>query len=148
MGPEVDRNTLAGTAHWLGEVAGLGLRCDHCGIDGIQPPSQRERISRQIEKRSPYAIAAIFCAGLIFFVQAAANNSIEKKKKESAGKIEEQLGKYVGTANELASAQSSLSQEQESSKKMERALQSRYFWINLVNGVQEVLSQVEPGVYM
>ena len=31
---------------------------------------------------------------------------------------------------------------------MERALQSRYFWINLVNGVQEVLSQVEPGVYI
>ena len=59
-----------------------------------------------------------------------------------------QLSQYVGVANELASAQSSLSQEQESSKKMERALQSRYFWINLVNGVQEVLSQVEPGVYI
>ena len=109
---------------------------------------KRERVSRQIEKRSPYAIAAIFCAGLIFFVQAAASNSIEKKKKESAGKIEGQLSEYVFIANDLASAQSSLSQEQESSKKMERALQSRYFWINLVNGVQEVLSQVEPGVYI
>ena len=148
VGPEVDRNTLAGTAHWLGEVAGLGLRASTVGLTEFNLLPKRERISRQIEKRSPYAIAAIFCAGLIFFVQAAASNSIEKKKKESAGKIEEQLSKYVGTANELASAQSSLSQEQESSKKMERALQSRYFWINLVNGVQEVLSQVEPGVYI
>ena len=148
VGPEVDRNTLAGTAHWLGEVAGLGLRATTVGLTEFNLLPKRERISRQIEKRSPYAIAAIFCAGLIFFVQAAASNSIEKKKKESAGKIEEQLSKYVGTANELASAQSSLSQEQESSKKMERALQSRYFWINLVNGVQEVLSQVEPGVYI
>ena len=148
VGPEVDRNTLAGTAHWLGEVAGLGLRATTVGLTEFNLLPKRERISRQIEKRSPYAIAAIFCAGLIFFVQAAASNSIEKKKKESAGKIEGQLSKYVGTANELASAQSSLSQEQESSKKMERALQSRYFWINLVNGVQEVLSQVEPGVYI
>ena len=148
VGPEVDRNTLAGTAHWLGELAGLGLRATTVGLTEFNLLPKRERISRQIEKRSPYAIAAIFCAGLIFFVQAAASNSIEKKKKESAGKIEEQLSKYVGTANELASAQSSLSQEQESSKKMERALQSRYFWINLVNGVQEVLSQVEPGVYI
>ena len=148
VGPEVDRNTLAGTAHWLGEVAGLGLRAATVGLTEFNLLPKRERISRQIEKRSPYAIAAIFCAGLIFFVQAAASNSIEKKKKESAGKIEGQLNEYVLIANDLASAQSSLSQEQESSKKMERALQSRYFWINLVNGVQEVLSQVEPGVYI
>ena len=148
VGPEVDRNTLAGTAHWLGEVAGLGLRAATVGLTEFNLLPKRERISRQIEKRSPYAIAAIFCAGLIFFVQAAASNSIEKKKKESAGKIEGQLSEYVLIANDLASAQSSLSQEQESSKKMERALQSRYFWINLVNGVQEVLSQVEPGVYI
>ena len=148
VGPEVDRNTLAGTAHWLGELAGLGLRATTVGLTEFNLLPKRERISRQIEKRSPYAIAAIFCAGLIFFVQAAASNSIEKKKKESAGKIEGQLSEYVFIANDLASAQSSLSQEQESSKKMERALQSRYFWINLVNGVQEVLSQVEPGVYI
>ncbi len=148
VGPEVDRNTLAGTAHWLGEVAGLGLRATTVGLTEFNLLPKRERISRQIEKRSPYAIAAIFCAGLIFFVQAAASNSIEKKKKESAGKIDGLLSKYVDTANDLASAQSSLSQEQESSKKMERALQSRYFWINLVNGVQKVLSQVEPGVYI
>ena len=148
VGPEVDRNTLAGTAHWLGEVAGLGLRATTVGLTEFNLLPKRERVSRQIEKRSPYVIAAIFCAGLIFFVQAAASNSIATKKKESAGKIEGQLSQFVGVANELASAQSSLSQEQESAKKMERALQSRYFWINLVNGVQEVLSQVEPGVYI
>ena len=148
VGPEVDRNTLAATAHWLGEVAGLGLRATTVGLTEFNLLPKRERISRQIEKRSPYAIATIFCAGLIFFVQAAASNSIAKKQKESASKIEEQLSQFVGVANELASAQSTLSQEQESSKKMERALQSRFFWINLVNGVQEVMSKVEPGVYI
>ena len=70
VGPEVDRNTLAATAHWLGEVAGLGLRVTTVGLTEFNLLPRRERISRQIEKRSPYAIAAIFCVGLIFFVQA------------------------------------------------------------------------------
>ena len=105
VGPEVDRNTLAATAHWLGEVAGLGLRVTTIGLTEFNLLPRRERISRQIEKRSPYAIAAIFCVGLIFFVQAAASNSIASKKEAKAKEIDDNLSAFVGTANDLFESQ-------------------------------------------
>lgn len=148
VGPEVDRNTLAATAHWLGEVAGLGLRVTTIGLTEFNLLPRRERISRQIEKRSPYAIAAIFCVGLIFFVQAAASNSIASKKEAKAKEIDDNLSAFVGTANDLFESQNRLQQEKASSQKMERVLSSRFYWINLVNGVQEVLAKVEPSVYI
>ena len=148
VGPDVDRNTLAATAHWLGEVAGLGLRVTTVGLTEFNLLPRRERISRQIEKRSPYAIAAIFCVGLIFFVQAAASNSIASKKEAKAKEIDDNLSAFVGTANDLFESQNRLQQEKGSSQKMERVLSSRFYWINLVNGVQEVLAMVEPSVYI
>ena len=148
VGPDVDRNTLAATAHWLGEVAGLGLRVTTVGLTEFNLLPRRERISRQIEKRSPYAIAAIFCVGLIFFVQAAASNSIASKKEAKAKEIDDNLSAFVGTANDLFESQNRLQQEKGASQKMERVLSSRFYWINLVNGVQEVLAMVEPSVYI
>ena len=148
MGPNVDQQALASTAHWLGEVSGLGLRATTTGLTEINLLPSQERISRQIEKRSPYAIAAVACLGLIFFVQAAANNSIAKKKKASAMEIEDELSQFAGVASQVASAQIRLTKEEESAKKMERALQSRYYWIDLVNGIQGVLSKLEPAVYI
>ena len=148
IGAGVDRQALASNAHWMGEVSGLGLRKTTMGLTEFNLLPTQERISRQIEKRSPYVVAAIFCAGLIFFVQAAANNSISKKKKTAAGTIEDELSQFAGVASQVASAQIRLIKEEESSKKMERALQSRYYWINLVNDIQGVLSKLEPEVYI
>lgn len=148
VGPDVDRNTLAATAHWLGEVAGLGLRVTTVGLTEFNLLPRRERISRQIEKRSPYVIAAIFCVGLIFLVQAAASNSIASKKEAKAKEIDDNLSAFVGTANDLFESQNRLQQEKASSQKMERVLSSRFYWINLVNGVQEVLAMVEPSIYI
>ena len=105
VGPEVDRNTLAGTAHWLANWRAWGS-VPPPWVDGIQPPSQARTHQPPIEKRSPYAIAAIFCAGLIFFVQAAATTVLKRRKgisRKTKGSEE-----YVFIANDLASAQSSL----------------------------------------
>ena len=148
VGPEVDRNTLAGTAHWLGELAGLGLRATTVGLTEFNLLPKRERVSRQIEKRSPYAIAAIFCAGLIFFVQAAAMKSVAGKKNKISAEIEAGVSQFSGIAQQTSSAQMRLSSEEEASKKMERVLGSRFLWINVVNEVQGVLSKVEGDVYI
>jgi type IV pilus assembly protein PilM len=148
IGPDVERQALAANAHWLGEVSGLGLRATTMGLIEFNLLPTQERISRQIEKRSPYAIAAIFCAGLIFFVQAAANNSVANKKKASAGKIEGELSQFSGVASQVASAEIREAEQKASSEKMASALKSRYYWINLVNGIQGVLSKLEPEVYI
>ncbi len=62
--------------------------------------------------------------------------------------IEDELSQFAGVASQVASAQIRLTKEEESAKKMERALQSRYYWIDLVNGIQGVLSKLEPAVYI
>jgi len=148
IGPGVDLQALASNAHWMGEVSGLGLRKTTMGLTEFNLLPTQERVSRQIEKRSPYVVAAIFCAGLVLFVQAAANSSISKKKKTAAGIIEDELSQFAGVASQVASASIRLTKEEESSEKMKRALQSRYYWINLVNGIQGVLSKLEPEVYI
>ncbi len=148
VGPEVDRNTLAGTAHWLGELAGLGLRATTVGLTEFNLLPKRERISRQIEKRSPYAIAAIFCAGLIFFVQAAAYKKVSNERAAAAGKIVNEVEQFMGVASELANMSSERAKAEEASKKMERSIESRYAWINIVNSVQDVLLMLEPSVYI
>ena len=53
IGPDVDRQALAANAHWLGEVSGLGLRATTMGLIEFNLLPTQERISRQIEKRSP-----------------------------------------------------------------------------------------------
>ncbi len=148
LGPNVDQQVLASNAHWLGEVAGVALRKTTLGLIEFNLLPKRERISRQIERRSPYVIAAVACLGLIFFVQAAAQKSIAQKKTSTAEKVESNLSQFVGVATQLSEAQNRLEGQKSSSTKMERVLQSRFYWIKLINGIQGVFNEIEPEIYI
>ena len=148
IGSNVDQQALASNAHWLGEVAGSALRKTTLGLVEFNLLPKRERISRQIERRSPYAIAAVFCLGLIFFVQAAAQNSVAKKTKSTVDKVENNLSQFVGVASQLSEAQNRLTDHKSASTKMERVLQSRFYWIKLIKGIQEIFNEIEPEVYI
>ncbi len=139
LGPEVDPEALALEAHSLGEMAGLGLRATTVGMTEFNLLPKREKISRQVDRRGPYAIATIFCAGLILYVSGAAHRSIAAKHKEGAEKMEQGLGDFEKTANKITDVEGKLFDRKGKAKKMERILRSRFYWIELVNSIQSTL---------
>ncbi len=143
LGPEVDPEALAREAHSLGEMAGLGLRATTVGMTEFNLLPKREKISRQVDKRGPYAIATIFCAGLILYVTGASHLSIAKEKESEKTKIEENLVGLTRIGSEMAQAKGELYQLKGKSKKMERILRSRFYWIEMVNAIQRTLDEAD-----
>ena len=139
LGPEVDPEALALEAHSLGEMAGLGLRATTVGMTEFNLLPRREKISRQVDKRSPYVIATIFCAGLMLYVFGAAHRSIAAKHTEGVEKMEQGLGAFEETARKITDVEDKLFDRKGKAKKMERILRSRFYWIVLVNSIQSTL---------
>ena len=148
VGQGVDKQTLSTNAHWLGELSGLGLRMTTVGLTEFNLLPKHERISLQIEKRSLYVVAAVFCVGLVFFAQAITNIKIASTQSSAAEEIKKEFSQVASLSGQISDGTIRLGKAKESSAKMERALESRYYWINLINGIQGVLSKVEPGVYI
>jgi hypothetical protein len=135
----VDPEALALEAHSLGEMAGLGLRATTMGMTEFNLLPRREKISRQVDKRSPYVIATIFCAGLMLYVFGAAHRSIAAKQTEGVEKMEQGLGAFEETARKISDVEDKLHDRKGKAKKMERILRSRFYWIELVNSIQSTL---------
>tara|TARA_B100001123_G_C15300152_1_gene1020743 strand:+ start:386 stop:2407 length:2022 start_codon:yes stop_codon:yes gene_type:complete len=148
VGQDVEKQVLATNAHWLGELSGLGLRMTTVGLTEFNLLPKHERVSLQIQKRSMYVIATIFCAGLVFYAQAISNMKLASSSESAAGVIKDEFAQVSGLAGQISDGNIRLGKSKESSQKMQTALESRYYWINLINGIQGVLSKVEPGVYI
>ncbi len=148
LGPEVDPETLAREAHSLGEMAGLGLRATTMGMTEFNLLPRREKISRQVDKRGPYIIATIFCAGLILYVEGAKHSSVAKEKESQKKKIEESVSGFSTTVTRLAKAEGELDALGGKSKRMERILRSRFYWIELINAIQQTLDEADGKIFI
>jgi hypothetical protein len=148
LGPEVDRNALVGVAHAMGELAGLGLRTTSVGLTDFNLLPRREKISRQIEKRSPYVVATLFCVGLIFFVYGAQYKSVTGKQEQAVKDLEAKLAEHSQTANSMVKAKNDLDSSKQETEKVERLLRTRYIWINITRAVQDVLAEITPEIYI
>jgi type IV pilus assembly protein PilM len=148
LGPEVDRNALVRVAHAMGELAGLGLRTTSVGLTDFNLLPRREKISRQIEKRSPYVVATLFCVGLIFFVYGAQYKSVTGKQEQAVKDLEAKLAEHSQTANSMVKAKNDLDSSKQETEKVERLLRTRYIWINITRAVQDVLAEITPEIYI
>jgi len=148
LGPEVDRDALVRVAHAMGELAGLGLRTTSVGLTDFNLLPRREKISRQIEKRSPYVVAMLFCVGLVFFVYGAQYKSVTGKQEQAVKDLEAQLAEHSQTANSMVQAKNDLGSSKQDTEKVERLLRTRYIWINVIRAVQAVLEEVTPEIYI
>ncbi len=148
LGPEVNATELAGVAHTMGELAGLGLRVSSVGLTEFNLLPRREKISRQIEKRSPYIVATVFCAGLLFFVFGAADRGVAGKKKGTAEKLATDLQQHSSGQSKLTAAINEVKSGQSDAEKMERLLQLRFQWIDINKSLQEVFKKVTREVYI
>ena len=130
------------------ELAGLGLRVSSVGLTEFNLLPRREKISRQIEKRSPYIVATVFCAGLLFFVFGAADRGVAGKKKGTAEKLATDLQQHSSGQSKLTAAINEVKSGQSDAEKMERLLQLRFQWIDINKSLQEVFKKVTREVYI
>ena len=148
LGPEVDRADLASKAHSMGELAGLGLRSTSVGLTEFNLLPNSEKVSRQIENRSPYVIAMIFCLGLIPFAFGFYYKTISAEKDKAKAELESQLDRHASTARQMVSAKNDLAARKADTEQMKGLLQTRFLWIDIVKAVQEVFTEVTPEVYL
>ena len=148
LGPEVDRNDLVGVAHAMGELAGLGLRTTSIGLTDFNLLPRREKISRQIEKRSPYVVAMLFCLGLIFFVYGAQHKSVTGKQEQVTKVLDAKLKVHSSVATDMVDAKKKLDSSIQNTAKMERLLRTRFIWIDITKAIQTVFENVTPEVYI
>ena len=149
VGPEINSADLAKKAHAMGELAGLGLRATSVGLTEFNLLPQRDKISRQIEKRTPYAIAVVFCAGLLPFVNYAFFNKQKAEQEKASETLTQKLESYSSTVKGMQDSNNVLENRRTSAVQMEELLRTRFIWIDLSKALQNVFTEVTgKGVFI
>jgi len=142
----VDTELLSQRVHGFGEAVGMGLRNVTVGMTEFNLLPGRERISREIDRRSPYIIAAVFCVGLIFAVYGARSHEETKEKEQTAKDMIEFAPKIPALAQEVDAKVNEYSGLESEAQGLEQYLNSRYIWIDLLSALKESLQKVEGYV--
>ncbi|MSU42134.1 MAG: type IV pilus assembly protein PilM [Pedosphaera sp.] len=143
---KLDGEKLAAVAHSMGELVGLGLRNVTVGMTEFNLLPQREQISRQIDRRSPYAIAAIFCVGLIFTVLGVHDMRLAEKRVDVADAMEKAAPEIPALIEKIETAVKEADKGRVRAEAMMGAFDSRHIWINLLAALRESMLQIEPHV--
>jgi len=146
----VDREELAGVAHSMGELVGLGLRKVTVGMTEFNLLPTREKVSREIDRRAPYAVAVVFCVALMFAVFGAYDMSLAKVKQKAAGQYRETApagaAEIRAKVAEIQGRVGEFAQRKRDASAIQGFLKSRYVWIHLLNALREAVQQIEPHV--
>jgi type IV pilus assembly protein PilM len=148
LGPEVDRAVLAGEAHCMGELAGLGLRMTSVGLTEFNLLPKREKISRQIEKRSPYVVAMALCLGLVCFVYGFKHKNIASKQEQVAKDLEARLVDHSAMSKKMLNAKNNLAASKQDTEKVKSLLRTRFIWLDVTRSIQRVFEDVVPEIYI
>lgn len=150
MAESVNQEELRAVAHSLGEVVGLGLRTVTVGMTEFNLLPTREKVSREIDRRAPYLVAAVFCAALIFAVFGAHEMSLANTKGKAAKLYKENAPagatQIKAKLDEIQSRLSDFTARKGDAEAIQGFLQSRYTWIHLLRAIKEPMQQIEPYV--
>ncbi len=146
VGDAVDVEALGTVAHTLGELVGLGLRNVTVGLTEFNLLAQREQISREVDRRSPYAIAAVFCAGLIFLVLGVHDWRLAATTESVAKDMEAAAPAIPALVNQINAAVDKAEAEKTRADALLASFDGRYIWIKLLNALGDSLRQIEPHV--
>ncbi len=141
--PAVDPEQFSLVASTLGEVAGLGLRkVVDCPAElNLIPKS--ERINKIIDKKKPYALAAVYVLAGIFWVIGWFNGLIVSQRAEKHAKITAQIQPLVQNQKMMATKTAEMNEAIAQSKTYEELLQGRFQWVKMLDALQKALLEME-----
>lgn len=141
--PDVNREELAGVAHMLGEVVGLGLRnVAHCPVElNLMPRSSLQR--QQFNQKKPFLVAAVFCLITIIFAFGFFNGKVATEKEKALDNLKQRLQPLQANERKLEQAMRDLRQAQDVAEQYEIWTEERFYWAGVLSQVREVLQAVE-----
>ncbi len=130
-------------ASTLGEVSGLGLRkVVDCPAElNLIPKS--ERINKIIDKKKPYAVAAVYVLAGIFWVIGWFNGLIANERVEKHAKITAQILPLQQNQKAMKAKTEELNEAIEQTKTYEELLEGRLRWVKMLDALQKALLEME-----
>jgi len=143
LNPALDLEQLSKSAHSFGEVVGLGLRdLAHCPVElNLMPKSSIQR--QEFGQKKPYLIASIFSLALVFFAIYLAELRIGDVLHKKLDEIKAPLEKLKRDSTQLQTAVRERDQIKAQADQMKALADSRFYWIQLLVELRNVLMQVE-----
>ena len=141
--PTLDREALAGVAHGMGEVIGLGLRnVAHCPVElNLMPRSSLQR--QQFNQKKPFIVAAVMCLILVIFAFGYFNGNVAKEKERALGNLQQELQPLQNFDRTLEQSMRELRQSQDIAVQYEIWMEERFYWASVLAQVREVFQAVE-----
>jgi hypothetical protein len=141
--PDLNREELAGVAHMLGEVVGLGLRnVAHCPVElNLMPRSSLQR--QQFNQKKPFLVAAVFCLITIIFAFGYFNGKVAKEKEGALENLKQRLQPLQANERSLEQSMRELRQAQDIAEQYEIWMEERFYWAGVLSQVRDVLQAVE-----
>lgn len=145
--PSVDSEQFALVANTLGEVAGLGLRkMVDCPAElNLIPKS--ERISKVIDKKKPYAVAAVYALAGIFWVIGWFNGLIVSERMEKHEKIKLQIQPLQQNQKAMAAKTEEMNEAKNQAEAYEGLLRDRFQWVKMLDALQSALGEMEKAPF-
>ena len=143
IAPSIDSEAFSLVASTLGEVSGLGLRkVADCPAElNLIPKS--ERINKIIDKKKPYAVAAVYVLAGIFWVIGWFNGLIVNERVEKHAKITAQILPLQKNQKDMKAKTEELNEAIEQTKTYEELLEGRLRWVKMLDALQKALLEME-----
>lgn len=143
--PQVSREDLARSAHFFGEVVGLGLRkTTECPIEvNLLPKSARRR--EQMQQRRPYLVGAAVCALLIPLCWLGYTQKTVALKKAQLHDLTAQVKTLDDMSQRLAREQDQLSDVQNRAGQIVSLVDQRSLWPELL---QDLTSRLVSNIWI
>jgi type IV pilus assembly protein PilM len=143
--PAINLEELAHVAHSMGEVVGLGLRnLAHCPVElNLMPESTLKW--QAFNQKKPYFIATVFSLVLVVAAMAFIFDQLAGVRKKALDDLVKE-----GTPQEARDAQfqtvmRNLQKTQKASEQVVEYVGDRFFWLDVMNELRNVLVKVEAG---
>ncbi len=143
IAPTVELEELSKYAHAFGEVVGLGLRdLAHCPVElNLMPKSSIQR--QEFTQKKPYLVAAVFAVAAAMFAMVVVQGKIGGIQQEEAENVKMQLAPLTEKDQKLRTAQGDRDKLVAQAKQLIDLADTRYYWIDMMNGLHNVLLQAE-----
>lgn len=146
IGPAVNVEDLAKTAHAFGEVVGLGLRnLAQCPVEmNLMPKSVRRR--QELNRKKPYFIATALALIAVVAAFGWLSGRVATIKQTALEELSQAAGPLQNDVQRLVAEEQKLKSAQEQADQMAHWIQERYLWLDVLNEVRHILVETERTV--
>jgi type IV pilus assembly protein PilM len=144
--PSIDLEELARVAHSFGEVIGLGLRnLAHCPVElNLMPESTLKWQS--FNQKKPYLIATVFSLVLIVAAIGWLFQKLGQVKEKELTEVKPLVEQLQRKESQFKKAFGDLKRGQQDVDQVMTWMEDRYYWMNLLSELREVMKRVEVKV--